>query len=73
LTKEVPPKGNNFAFIVNRHQFPNPHLVRARRVSKTKMETLDRFKPNGVHTPRSMDFIPKPLPMRDQMRSISLV
>ena len=31
------------------------------RMSKTRKETLDYFKPNVIYTPRSMDFILKPL------------
>ena len=57
----TPPESNNFAFIVNRHPFPNPYLVHMSRMSKTKMETLDYFKPNVIFTPRLMDFILKPL------------
>jgi hypothetical protein len=56
-----PPKSNDFAFIVNRHPFPNPYLVHMSRMSKTRKETLDYFKPNVIYTPRSMDFILKPL------------
>jgi hypothetical protein len=57
----APLKSNNFAFIVNRHPFPNPYLVHMSRMSKTRKETLDYFKPNVIYTPRSMDFILKPL------------
>jgi hypothetical protein len=57
----APLKSNNFAFIVNRHPFPNPCLVHVSRMSKTRKETLDCFKPNVICTPRSMDFILKPL------------
>jgi hypothetical protein len=56
-----PPKSNDFAFIVNRHPFPNPYLVHMSRMSKTRKETLDYFEPNVIYTPRSMDFILKPL------------
>ncbi len=56
-----PPKSNDFAFIVNCHPFPNPYLVHMSRMSKTRKETLDYFKPNVIYTPRSMDFILKPL------------
>jgi hypothetical protein len=56
-----PPKSNDFAFIVNRHPFPNPYLVHMSRMSKTRKETLDYFEPNVIYTPRSMDFILKSL------------
>jgi hypothetical protein len=56
----APPESNGFAFIVNRHPFPNPCLVHVSRVSKTRKENLDRFKPSVIHTPRSMNFILKP-------------
>jgi hypothetical protein len=61
LTMAATPKSNDFAFIVNRHPFPNPYLVHISRMSKTRTETLDYFKPNVIYTPRSMDFILKPL------------
>jgi hypothetical protein len=61
MTMAAPPKSNDFAFIVNRHPFPNPYLVHMSRMSKTRKETLDYFKPNVIYTPRSMDFILKPL------------
>ncbi len=61
LTMAAPLKSNNFAFIVNRHPFPNPCLVHVSRMSKKWTETLDCFKPNLIHAPRSMDFILKPL------------
>jgi hypothetical protein len=57
----APPKSNDFAFIVYRHLFPNPRLVHVSRMSKKRTETLDCFKPNLIHAPRSMDFILKPL------------
>ncbi len=57
----TPPKSNDFAFIVNRHPFTHPYLVHMSRMSKTRKETLDCFKPNVIYTPRSMDFILKPL------------
>jgi hypothetical protein len=60
-TEAPPPKINDFAFIVNRHPFPNPHVVHVSRVSKTRKENLDCFKPNVICTPQSMDFILKPL------------
>jgi hypothetical protein len=61
LTMAATPKSNDFAFIVNRHPFPNPYLVHMSRMSKTRKETLDYFKPNVIYAPRSMDFILKPL------------
>jgi hypothetical protein len=57
----TPPKSNDFAFIVNRHPFPHPYLVHMSRMSKTRKETLDYFKPNVIYAPRTMDFILKPL------------
>jgi hypothetical protein len=57
----TPPKSNEFAFIVNRHPFTHPYLVHMSRMSKTRKETLDYFRPNVIYTPRSMDFILKPL------------
>ena len=55
------PESNDFAFIVNRRPFPSPYLVHMSRMSKTRKETLDYFAPNVIYTPRSMDFILKPL------------
>jgi hypothetical protein len=56
-----PLKSNDFTFIVNWQPFPNPYLVHLSRMSKTRKENLDYFKPNVIYTPRSMDFILKPL------------